>query len=155
MINIWKLSVNSKIHHLYSYTHATVITFLRIRDMTPILVNTCCRLRPSRGTPSANVSALSAPGSQRWRMNRETYALKFFSDFPRKSRTNLEKKKLITTDTSLKSPLHRYNIILINHPMSVHNSWIRIIHYNFSTVTVSIKPTQMCAQATTRNHSFL
>lgn len=58
-------------------------------DMTPILVKTCCLDRPSLGTPSANVSALSAPGSQRWRMNNDTYARKFFSDFPLRSRVNL------------------------------------------------------------------
>ena len=38
-------------------------------------VRTCCRDNPSRGTPSAKVSAPSAPGSQRCRMKRETYAL--------------------------------------------------------------------------------
>lgn len=48
------------------------LTFFLIKDITPILVNTCWRDRPSLGTPSANVSELSAPGSQRWRINRET-----------------------------------------------------------------------------------
>lgn len=65
------------------------LTFFLTRDMMPILVRTCCRERPSRGTPSANVSAESAPGSQRWRMKREMYALNTFSDLPRRSRTNL------------------------------------------------------------------
>lgn len=66
-----------------------ILTFLRINDITPILVSTCCRLKPSRGTPSAKFSELSAPGSHKWRMNNETYALKFFSDFPLKSLTSL------------------------------------------------------------------
>ena len=47
-------------------------TFLRIKDMTPIRVSTCCLERPSRGTPSANVSALSAPGSHKCLINNET-----------------------------------------------------------------------------------
>ena len=45
-------------------------TFFRMRLITPILVRTCCRLSPSLGTPSANVSLFSLPGSQRWRMKR-------------------------------------------------------------------------------------
>ena len=40
------------------------LTFFRIKDMTPILVRTCWRDKPSRGTPSAKVSAPSAPGSE-------------------------------------------------------------------------------------------
>ena len=62
-------------------------TFLRTSDMMPMRVSTCCRDKPSRGTPSANVSALSAPGSQRCRMNSDTYALNSRSDLPRRSRT--------------------------------------------------------------------
>lgn len=53
----------------------------------PIRVSTCCRDNPSRGTPSAKVSELSAPGSHKCLMNKETYALKFLSDFPRRSLT--------------------------------------------------------------------
>ena len=64
-------------------------TFFLTRDMIPILVRTCWRDKPSLGTPSANVSLLSAPGSQRWRINNDTYALNTFSDLPRRSRTNL------------------------------------------------------------------
>ena len=40
-------------------------TFFLTRDMTPMRVSTCCLDSPSRGTPSANVSEPSAPGSQR------------------------------------------------------------------------------------------
>lgn len=47
-------------------------TFFLTRDMTPMRVNTCWRLSPSRGTPSAKVSEPSAPGSHRWRMNKDT-----------------------------------------------------------------------------------
>lgn len=45
-------------------------TFFRINDMMPILLRTCWRLRPSLGTPSANDSALSFPGSHRCLMKR-------------------------------------------------------------------------------------
>lgn len=45
--------------------HFKVVTFLRISDITPIRVSTCCLDNPSLGTPSAKVSAPSAPGSQR------------------------------------------------------------------------------------------
>lgn len=51
---------------------ARCLTFLRISDITPMRVRTCCRERPSRGTPSAKVSAPSAPGSHKWRINSET-----------------------------------------------------------------------------------
>lgn len=47
-------------------------TFFRTSDMTPMRVSTCCLDRPSRGTPSAKVSAPSAPGSHRCRMKRDT-----------------------------------------------------------------------------------
>lgn len=47
-------------------------TFFLTSDMTPIRVSTCCLDRPSRGTPSAKVSAPSAPGSHRWRMKSDT-----------------------------------------------------------------------------------
>lgn len=47
-------------------------TFFLISDITPMRVSTCCLDRPSRGTPSAKVSAPSAPGSQRCLMNRDT-----------------------------------------------------------------------------------
>lgn len=50
-------------------------TFLRINDITPIRVRTCCRDNPSRGTPSAKVSAPSAPGSHKCLMKSDTYAL--------------------------------------------------------------------------------
>jgi len=57
--------------------------------MIPIRVRTCWRESPSRGTPSANLSTLSAIGSHRCRMNSETYALNTRSGLPRKSRTSL------------------------------------------------------------------
>lgn len=47
-------------------------TFFLTSDMTPMRVSTCCLERPSRGTPSAKVSAPSAPGSHRCRMKRDT-----------------------------------------------------------------------------------
>lgn len=47
-------------------------TFFLMSDITPIRVSTCCLDKPSRGTPSAKVSAPSAPGSQRCRIKRET-----------------------------------------------------------------------------------
>lgn len=47
-------------------------TFFLTSDMTPMRVSTCCRDRPSRGTPSAKVSAPSAPGSHRCRIKRDT-----------------------------------------------------------------------------------
>lgn len=50
-------------------------TFFLMSDITPIRVSTCCLDKPSRGTPSAKVSAPSAPGSQRCRIKRETQAL--------------------------------------------------------------------------------
>lgn len=157
MTNIWNPSVNSKLHHLHSHTDATVITFLRIRDITPILVNTCCRLSPSRGTPSANVSALSAPGSQRWRMNRETYALKFFSDFPRKSRTNLAIKEINNHCYSLKkSSLSREKECHINQVSTICTQLInRHTHYKISILTASIKSTPVHVEVATRNHHFL
>lgn len=55
----------SKYIFILNATLKILHTFLRINDMTPIRVRTCCRLKPSRGTPSAKISALSAPGSQR------------------------------------------------------------------------------------------
>lgn len=50
-------------------------TFFLTSDMTPIRVSTCWRDSPSLGTPSAKVSAPSAPGSHKCLMKRETYAL--------------------------------------------------------------------------------
>lgn len=50
-------------------------TFFLTSDMTPMRVSTCWRDSPSRGTPSAKVSAPSAPGSHKCLMKRETYAL--------------------------------------------------------------------------------
>ena len=47
-------------------------TFLRISAIIPMRVRTCWRDSPSRGTPSANLSTLSATGSHRCRMNSET-----------------------------------------------------------------------------------
>jgi len=64
-------------------------TFLRMSAMIPMRVRTCWRDSPSRGTPSANLSTLSAIGSHRCLMNNETYALKTRSGLPRRSRTSL------------------------------------------------------------------
>lgn len=50
-------------------------TFFRMSDITPIRVRTCCRDSPSRGTPSAKVSAPSAPGSHKCLIKSDTYAL--------------------------------------------------------------------------------
>lgn len=67
---------NSSLFTTKALAIITSHTFLRINDITPMRVRTCCRDSPSRGTPSANVSAPSAPGSHRWRIKRDTYALK-------------------------------------------------------------------------------
>lgn len=61
-----------KMAHLKFYSP----TFFLTSDMTPIRVSTCWRDSPSRGTPSAKVSAPSAPGSHKCLMKRETYALR-------------------------------------------------------------------------------
>jgi len=65
-------------------------TFLRRSAIIPMRVRTCWRDSPSRGTPSANLSTLSAIGSHRWRMNSDTYARNTRSGLPRRSRTSLE-----------------------------------------------------------------
>ena len=81
------------------YAERICDTFLRTSDMIPIRVSTCCRDSPSRGTPSANVSALSAPGSQRCRMKSDTYALNSRSHLPRRSLTSRSMYPLHTRHT--------------------------------------------------------
>lgn len=130
-------------------------TFLRINDITPILVSTCCRLSPSRGTPSAKVSALSLPGSHRCRINNEVYARKHFSLFPRRSRTNLWGN--ISHKDTLLSPsylipysiqgmavaeLPPWNLDHINHSFLPQHTSL-VIHFSLSTNHSTLFDTKM------------
>lgn len=72
---LWLISLRTA-EKLFFRLKNLIFTFFLTRDMTPIRVRTCWRDSPSRGTPSAKVSAPSAPGSHRCLMKRETYALK-------------------------------------------------------------------------------